>query len=210
MPSDCTWSLSAAQQNCSELRNCRQNLLPAPVQPFRRPTSQNHWFCDGELQLWSPDPIFTALLFRRKMCSRALQGRLISLAAHMPPRRPTCISIRNLQVRMALTLRKPSILAFRTASQGVGTTPKTGPGPPRRPTCIFTCNLQVRLALTLRKPSMFKHSGRPHKASGPPRRPARGHFRAHLICRSVASRLRFPSGGANLTLDQYGGGQTLN
>ena len=39
-PPDRTWPALAAQQNCSELRNSRQNLLPAPMQPFRRQTSQ--------------------------------------------------------------------------------------------------------------------------------------------------------------------------
>ena len=45
----------------------------------------------------------------RKMFSRARQGRFISLAAHLPPREPTSIFTRNLQVRLALTLRNPSV-----------------------------------------------------------------------------------------------------
>ena len=36
----------------------------------------------------------------------------ISLAAHLTPRQPTCISIRTLQVRSALMLRNPRVLSI--------------------------------------------------------------------------------------------------
>ena len=45
----------------------------------------------------------------RNMFSRARQGRFISLAAHLPPREPTSIFARKSQVRLALTLRNPSV-----------------------------------------------------------------------------------------------------
>ena len=45
----------------------------------------------------------------RKMFSTARQGRFISLAAHLPPREPTSIFTRNLQVISALTLKNLSV-----------------------------------------------------------------------------------------------------
>ena len=68
MPSDRTWSLKAAQQNCSELRNCCQNLLPAPVMSSRRRMLQNIANYKGKLRLWPPDPNFRDTFLPAEKC----------------------------------------------------------------------------------------------------------------------------------------------
>ena len=132
------------------LKNAQQSpeSFPGPrVVIQTKPSQITKANCDDCLR----GPILAALFFRRKMCPRSAQGGLTNLAAHLTPRRPTCIFTRNLQVRLALVLRNPSVLSIL---QSLGATPRTAPVPPRRPLGLPQRRLAAPSALPRRQLSV--------------------------------------------------------
>ena len=112
------------------MRNRRQKVLPAPTACPKKADISFHSQIAGQIgpprqTRW----VLSILDAGRNMFPRARQGRFISLAAHLPPREPTSISTRKLQVRSALTHNNPSVLSILEGSQA---TPRTAPVPPRR------------------------------------------------------------------------------
>ena len=98
---------SKTAQNCETV--AKKFSLPRGMPQEGR----HHFSLANRRSEWPSDPkhdrFLSILDEARKMCSRGHQGRFISLAAHLPPREPTSIFTRNLQVRLALTLRNPSV-----------------------------------------------------------------------------------------------------
>ena len=130
MPSDGVRPLLAAQQNCSDLRNCRQQVLPAPRHAPRRPTS-----------------IFT----RKSQVRLAIRGNTRWVFKHFgrgekhvfkvgprradQPCRPLGAKTANMHFHSQFAGQIgpwTNTLAFLSILEGCQATPRTAPVPPRR------------------------------------------------------------------------------
>ena len=101
------------------------------------------------------DGFLSILGAARSICSRSAQGGLTYLAAHLTPRRPTCIFTRNLQARSALG---PKTLAFLSILEGCQATPRTASVPSWRPLGLLLRRLAAPWAVPRRELSVSASS----------------------------------------------------